>query len=531
MIQSDTLSRLHHLNQEISDNEDLTLLPESLFANTMDLSETEHSIQLLSDTTLTERIRTHTEADKFVPKTVADVQNKGPPSMRAALEDWKFEDGITYFKGRIYVPENEVLRRDLVHRYHDLPAAGHPGQFGTLASLKRDFYWPGMGVFVKNYVTGCAACQQMKANTHPTVPPLMPIPAHASAKPFEYINLDFITDLPESNGYTALMVVVDHDATKGAILAPCTKSVDAMGTADLLFDAVYKRFGLMSQIISDRGTQFASHVFQELTKKLGIKSTMSTAYHPQTDGGAERMNPEIEAYLRIFCASHPEDWSKHITTMEFSHNQRKAAERNESPFFLMMGYNPRGFPTAFSSSNSPAVETRLSELKKAREEANAAHELARQKMTERITRGFKPFIKGEKVWLESRNLRFITDHKKLAPKRQGPFIITEVLGPLTYRLKLPPMWKIHDVFHASLLTPYRENDTHGPNFLMPPPDIVDGEEEWEVEAILNHRKFRGKQQYLIKWKDFPTSHNTWELMAHLGNAKEQIEEYKKKHRI
>ncbi|THH21307.1 hypothetical protein EUX98_g8414 [Antrodiella citrinella] len=225
MIQSDTLSRLHHLNQETNDNDDITLLPDALFTNAMDLSETEHHILILPDNlfvnamdiTLAKRIRTYTSQDKGIPKTVADVHSKGPLLMRSALDDWKFEDGITYFKGRIYIPEDETLRRDIVRRYHDLPAAGHPGQYGTLASLKRDFYWPGMGVFVKNYVTRCAACQQMKPNTHPTVPPLMPIPVHAAAKPIEYINLDFITDLPESSGYSAIMVVADHDATKGAI--------------------------------------------------------------------------------------------------------------------------------------------------------------------------------------------------------------------------------------------------------------------------------------------------------------------------
>ena len=359
----------------------------------------------------------------------------------------------------------------------------------------------------------------------------MPIPTHAQAHPFEYINVDFITDLPQSHGFDALMVVVDHDATKGIILAPCTKTIDAMGTANLLHDTVFKRFGLMSQIISDRGPQFASQVFQELMKKTGVESKMSTAYHPQTDGGAERTNQEIEAYLRIYCADHPEDWSRHTTAMEFAHNQRKAVERNESPFFLMMGYHPRGIPTVFSSSHIPTVEQRLETLLKARNEAAAAHELARQRMAERITRGFTPFSKGQQVWLEARNLRFITDHKKLAPKRQGPFEISEVLGPLTYRLKLPEHWKIHPVFHASLLTPYRENDTHGPNFLRPPPDLIEGEEEWEVEAIVGHKLYRGKWRFLVKWKGYPTSDNSWEPAEHLDNATDILQAYKTQHKL
>ena len=152
-------------------------------------------------------------------------------------------------------------------------------------------------------------------------------------------------------------------------------------------------------------------------------------------------------------------------------------------------------------------------------------------MAKRITRGFTPFQKGQQVWLEAKNLRFLTDHKKLAMKRQGPFEIIEVLGPLTYKLKLPNQWRIHPVFHASLLTPYRENSTHGPNFTLPPPDLIDGEEEFEVEAIIGHRKRWGNMQFLIKWKGYPTSENSWEPERNLENADELLRTYKRTHRL
>ena len=92
--------------------------------------------------------------------------------------------------------------------------------------------------------------------------------------------MDFITDLPESNGYNALYVVVDHDLTKAIVLIPCTKTVDAIGTARLYHDNVYRRFGLPNRIISDRGPQFSSQVFKEMNKQLGVILSMSTAFHP-----------------------------------------------------------------------------------------------------------------------------------------------------------------------------------------------------------------------------------------------------------
>ena len=243
------------------------------------------------------------------------------------------------------------------------------------------------------------------------------------------------------------------------------------------------------------------------------------------------MNQEIEAYLRAFCANHPEDWSTYLPDIEFMHNQRVAQGRNASPFYVMMSYNPRAIPSVFPKTSVPSVEQRLDTLQKVREEAQAAHELARQRMAERITRGFSPFKKGQKVWLEAKNLRFLSDHKKLAMKRQGPFEIIEVLGPLTYRLQLPQQWRIHPVFHATLLTPYHENSTHGPNFPLPPPDIIEGEEEFEVEAIVGHRKHFGPMQYLVKWLGYPTAKNSWEKEPNLDNAPELLHAYKRLHKL
>ena len=196
-----------------------------------------------------------------------------------------------------------------------------------------------------------------------------------------------------------------------------------------------------------------------------------------------------------------------------------------------MGYNPRAIPIAYPKTNVPAVQERIQNLQKIWDEARAAHELARRQMTGRITKKFTPFKQGEKVWLEGKNLKLGYEHRKLKPKREGPFVITEVLGPLTYKLKLPKHWKIHDVFHASLLTPYHETEAHGPNFLRPPPDLVEDEEEYEVEAIVSHRKVGGKWRYMVKWKGYPTSENSLEPESNLSNAKELLQAYKKRRKI
>jgi hypothetical protein len=136
-----------------------------------------------------------------------------------------------------------------------------------------------MTVFIKSFVGGCAKCQQMKVNTHPTAPPLLPIKTMVSI-PFELVTTYFITDLPENEGNDSTMVVVDHGLTKGIIFI---KTIDALGAANLYLQHVYMRFSLPDKIISDRDPRFTSHLYQELGKLLGVKLAMSTAYHPQTD--------------------------------------------------------------------------------------------------------------------------------------------------------------------------------------------------------------------------------------------------------
>ena len=192
--------------------------------------------------------------------------------------------------------------------------------------------------------------------------------------------MDFITDLLPISGFDSILVMVDQGLTKGVILTPCNKTITAEDTGKLLLENLYKRFGLPDKIISDPGPQFASKSFIELLKLLGITSALSTAYHPQTDGTTERVNQEIEAYLSIYCTSHPEDWLMAIHTLEFKHNNRRHADCQSTPFELMFGNSPVTIPYTFKNTKFPNLEDKMKTLQKNREEALAAHELARTRM-------------------------------------------------------------------------------------------------------------------------------------------------------
>ena len=484
------------------------------------------------DEDLKKRIIEENKKDEWLLETLTKVKTLGPRSMKKGLQEWNDEDGLVLHRGKIYVPQNEQLRRDIIKMNHDNLAAGHPGQRGTLASVGQEFTWPGISNTVHQYVEGCATCQSTKNDTHPTMVPLQP--TEIPDRPFGTITMDFITDLPESNGYDSLHVVTDR-FTKTAVITPCLKTIDSDGTAKILLENTWRRYGLPDKIISDRGTQFASKVAQALLKELGIQSALSTAYRPQTDGATERMNQELEQYLRAFCSSSQDDWATLIPYAEYAHNAHQHSATKKSPFELLHGYQPRAYPAIIGNTNVPTADARLEALQRARKEAQASLEIAAEAMRiqhDRFGTELPPFKKGDQVWLDGKNIH--TDHpsEKLRPKRFGPFEIKDTIGTVNFRLKLPNSWKrIHDVFHASRLTPYKENEVYGPNYPKPAPDLIEGQEEFEVEAIVGARRFgRWKTlQYLIKWKGYPESDNSWEAAANVTNAKDAIADFYRRH--
>ena len=159
-----------------------------------------------------------------------------------------------------------------------------------------------------------------------------------------------------------------------------------------------------------------------------------------------------------------------------------------------------------------------------------SYRVARTRMIERGKTNFIPFKQGDKVWLDTRNIK-MNYHKKIGPKREGPFEITKVIGPVTYRLKLPTTWKIHPVFHATLLRQYKETDIYGANFPRPPPDVIEGEETYEVERILKHRKRGRSYQYYMAWKGYPISEASWEPEQVFSDDGNLLTTYKRRHKL
>src|SRR6266404_2615087 len=275
-------------------------------------------------------------------------------------------------------------------------------------------------------------------------------------------------------------------------------------------------------MISDRDPRFTSHFGKALTTKLGISRNLSMAFHPQTDGLSERKNQWVEQYLHLVTSMDPRGWINWLALATAVHNNWTNVTTGLSPNQILLGYNP-----TLNLEESPKTMNALVEVRSEIMDQNRKNAIwALNKSSDQSGPLPSQYKLRQQVWLDTTHLKLPHQKAKLIPKCLGPFKITQEISPVAYRLELPPNWRIHNVFHASLLTLYHETTAHGPNFTRPPPDLIDGEEEYEVEQIVAHRQFgRSKRlQYLIKWKGYPESDNTWEP-ADQVHAPELIKHY------
>jgi len=384
---------------------------------------------------------------------------------------------------------------------------------------------------MKRYVEGCNACQHNKNRTEQPADKLMPnsIPE----KPWTHILADFITKLPLAQGYDSILVVVDR-LTKMVYFIPTTKKTSAKGLARLFRGNVWKLHGLPESIISDRGPQFAAGLMRELNGMLRIKSKLSTAFHPQTDGQTERVNQELEQYLRMFIDHRQEQWSEWLGTAEFAYNNKVHSSTRTSPFKANYRQNPRmGFEERKKGKYAGAKKF-IEKMKEIQEEAKATLEKAQadmKKYADKKRSDIEEYKVGDLVMLSTKDLKYQMIRRrteKLTERFIGPYKIKKIILSNVVELELPSTIKIHPVVNISRIRRY-VGQVEGQKKEQPAPVIIEGEEKWEVERILNKQRVIGKDKYLVCWKGFTAESDTWEGRENLENTKEAIEEFEKEY--
>ena len=200
-------------------------------------------------------------------------------------------------EGKIYIPKDEELRAEVIQLHHDVPVARYGGRWKTVELVMRNYWWPEVTRDMGKYVEGCDACQRMKNRTEELAEKLKL--SEVSEKPQMHLMVDFITKLPVVVRKDAILVVCDRLSKMTHFMATI-EGMSVEGLARLFRDNIWKLHGLPESIVSDRGPQFVAELMKELNQMLRIETRLSTVFHSQMDGQTEKMNQELEQYLRFF---------------------------------------------------------------------------------------------------------------------------------------------------------------------------------------------------------------------------------------
>ena len=455
------------------------------------------------------------------------------------VESYRLDDGILRFRPQGSSEWKTVVPRDrqaqIIAIRHDQPTIGHLGMERSLELIARDYWWRGMREDVRSYVRACPVCQAMKSETGAPKGALQPIPLPQYK--WQQVTTDLVTDLPESNGFTAVAVFVDR-LTKMVRFAPCRKETNAVEYAKLFFNHVFRSFGCPEAIISDRDPRFLSRFWRELFRMTGTQLRFSTAYHPETDGQSEVTIRTLENFLRPYVEDRPENWSELLPQVEFAANNAINVSTGYSPFYLMHGQHPRlpdyfAFGSKKIKSGVESVDEMINRMQHDIKDATRRYDQAQDSMVRSANkrRRDKEFEIGDSVMVKSQYLPPVTKKTLPAKLRRrfiGPFTISRKISKVAYTLDLPSHWKVHPTFHVSKLRKFYDEPRFFPPVERPGPETVDDEPEYEVEQIIRHRGAGRSIQYLVLWKGYPPHDATWEPERNLTNCPDVLAEYRRR---
>ncbi|KAL0548949.1 hypothetical protein IC582_013427 [Cucumis melo] len=386
------------------------------------------------------------------------------------------------FEGRLCVPKDSAVKTELLTEAHSSPFTMHPGSTKMYQDLRSVYWWRNMKREVADFVSRCFVCQQVKAPRQRPAGLLQPL--SVPGWKWESVSMDFITGLPKTlKGYTVIWVVVDR-LMKSAHFVPGKSTYTANKWGQLYMTEILRLHGVPVSIISDRDTRFTSKFWKGLQLALGTRLDFSTTFHPQTDGS----------------------WDSHLHLMEFAYNNSYQATIGMAPFEALYGKCCRS-PVCWGEVGEQRmlgpelVQTTNAAIQKIRARMLTAQ--SRQKSYADVQRKDLEFEVGDMVFLKVAPMKGVLRFEKkgkLSPRFVGPFEILERIGPVAYRLALPPSFSaVHDVFHVSMLRRYVADPTHVVDF--EPLQISENlsYEEQPVEILARKvKKLRSREISLVK---------------------------------
>jgi hypothetical protein len=259
------------------------------------------------------------------------------------------------------------------------------------------------------------------------------------------------------------MVVVDR-FSKMANFITLKETATAKDAAYAFLKEVWKLHGLPEPIISDRDTKWTSEFWDGVCCLLGIKTRMPTSFYPQTDRQMERVNQSLETYLRTLINYDQDDWYSLLPLVEFADNNSVTQATQLTQLYTNYEYQPKTIWTSSEETKNPATKAYAHWIKATHDRAMQALEKTKDNRSKYYDQHHQPqpsYEEGDEVLLNAKNIRTVRPTRKLALKLYEPFRILAKIGKSAYRLELQSRWRIYNVFHTSLLKPYRKNAIKG----------------------------------------------------------------------
>ena len=264
------------------------------------------------------------------------VSIRGRVQLGTADEGWAIHtDGSLRYRGRVVVPQSTDLREEILREFHCSRFAVHPGGTKMYHDLRRQYYWSGMKRHVGDFVRRCLTCQQVKAEHQRPAGLLQPL--EIAEWKWEHITMDFVTHLPRtSRKHDAIWVIVDR-LTKSAHFLAVRMTFTLEELCRFYIREIVRLHGVPVSIVSDRDPRFTAQFWKSFQKAMGTQLSMSTAFHPQTDGQIERTIQILEDMLRACVLDLKGSWEEHLPLIEFAYNNSYQASIQMEPYEALYG--------------------------------------------------------------------------------------------------------------------------------------------------------------------------------------------------